>query len=197
MMCAHPCSAVSEICPIKSRTHGGMKLKKRRKIKRPLVPGAVTHVVLKSSKATGDLSFYKHKILVKSLLSEKAKKFFVEIKDFVNMGNHLHIKAKFKDRQKFQQFLKSYTALLARKITGAKKGQRFGKFWDGLVYTRVLLTKFEELGLKAYFEGNHIERELGYAERDRYLKRWNQYLYRLKATRAVKSPGLASGERSG
>lgn len=176
----------SELKFIKRHSHGGMNLKKRRKVKRPLIPGAVTHVVLKSSKAKGDLSFYKHKKLVKSLLDEKSKKFFVQIKGFVNMGNHLHIKAKFKDRERFQQFLKSYTALLARKITGAKKGQPFGKFWDGLVYTRVLLTKFEELGLKAYFEGNHLQRELGYAERDRYLKRWNQYLYRLKATRAVK-----------
>lgn len=171
---------------IKRRTHGGMSLKRRRKIKRPLVPGSVTHVVLKSSKAKGDLSFYKHKRLVASLLKEKSKKFFVEIKDFVNMGNHLHIKVRFKDRHRFQQFLKSYTALLARKITGAKRGQPFGKFWDGLAYTRVLLTKFEELGLRVYFEGNHIERELGYAERDRYLKRWNQYLYRLKATRAAR-----------
>lgn len=176
----------SDLKHIKRRTHGGMSLKKRRKTKRPLVPGAVTHVVLKSSKAKGDLSFYKHKKLVASLLKEKSKKFFVEIKDFVNMGNHLHLKVKFKDRHRFQQFLKSYTALLARKVTGARKGCKFGKFWDGLVYTRVLLTKFEELGLRAYFEGNHLERELGYAERDRYLKRWNQYLYRLKATRAAK-----------
>jgi REP element-mobilizing transposase RayT len=171
----------------KSRTHGGMNLKKRRKIKRPLVPGAITHIVLKSSKATGQLSFYKHKKLVRSLLDQRAKKFFVEIKDFANMGNHLHLKVKFKDSKRFQNFLRTFAALLARAITQAKKGNKFGKFWDGLVYTRVLLTKFEELGLRVYFEGNHLERELGRSERDLYLKRWNQYLYRLKKTRAVKS----------
>lgn len=176
----------SDLKYIKRRTHGGVSLKKRRKIRRPLVPGAITHVVLKSSKAKGNLSFYKHKILVHSLMKEKAKKFFIEVHDFVNMGNHLHIKVRFKDRHRFQKFLKSFTALLARKITGARKGHKFGRFWDGLVYTRVLLTKIEELGLKAYFEGNHLERELGYAERDQYLKRWNQFLYRLKATRAAK-----------
>lgn len=180
-------TTVADLKYIKCRTHGGVSLKKRRKIQRPLVPGAVTHVVFKSSKAKGDLSFYRHKVMVQSLMKEKAKKFYIEILDFVNMGNHLHIKARFKDRRRFQQFLKSYSALLARKITKARKGHRFGKFWDGLVYTRVLLSRIEELGLKAYFEGNHIERELGYAERDRYLKSWNQYLYRLKATRAAKA----------
>ena len=171
---------------IKRQTHGGVSLKKRRKIKRPLVPGKITHLVLTSSKAKGELSFYKHKVLVHSLLKQRAKKFFVEIKEFVNMGNHLHIKVRFKDAQKFQNFLRTFTAMLARAITKAKKGLRFGKFWNGLAYTRVLMTKFEELGLRIYFEGNHIERELGRNEREHYLKRWNQYLYRLKATRAVK-----------
>lgn len=172
---------------IKRHTHGGVSLKKRRKTKRPLIPGAITHVVLKSSKAQGGLSFYKHKQLVHSLLREKAKKFFVEIKDFVNMGNHLHLKVRFKDAKKFQQFLKSYTGLLARKITGARRGFRFGRFWDGLVFTRILTSQIEELGLRIYFEGNHRQRELGYAERTRYLKKWNQFLYRLKSTRAAAS----------
>ncbi len=173
-----------ELKYIKAYTHGGVSLKKRRKVKRPLIPNSTTHVVFKSSKAKGELSFYNHKRLVHKLLKTKASQFFVEIKDFVNMGNHLHLKVKFKDAKKFQQFLKSFTSLLARQITGARRGVKFGRFWDGLVYTRVLTSKFEELGLKGYFEGNHRERELGYQERLFFLKRWNEYLYRLKAIRA-------------
>lgn len=176
-----------ELKYFKALTHGGVNLKKRRKVKRPLIPGSITHVVLKSSKAQGNLSFYKHKLLVHRLMKQKAAKFFVEIKDFVNMGNHLHLKVKFKDAKRFQQFLKSYTGLLARQITGARKGRRFGKFWDGLVYTRVLTSKIEELGLRIYFEGNHREREMGYQERIDYLKRWNQYLYRLRRVRAARA----------
>lgn len=177
----------TELKYIKSRTHGGVSLKKRRKIKRPLIPGLTTHLVLKSSKAQGQLSFYQHKKLVHALMKEKAKKFFVEIIDSVNMGNHLHIKVRFKDPKRFQQFLKSYTALLARKITGARKEKPFGKFWDGLAYTRVLTSSFEELGLRGYFEGNHRERELGHSERRFYLKRWNEFLYSLKSTRATRT----------
>ncbi len=173
-----------ELKYFKAWTHGGVSLKKRRKIKRPLVAGVPTHLVLKSSKARGELSFLKNKHMVGALLKEKSRKFFVEILDFANMGNHLHLKVRFKDRQKFQQFLKSFTALLARKITGAKRGKKFGKFWDGLAFTRVITSKFEELQLKGYFDANHLQREFGQAERDFYLSRFNQFLYRLKYTRA-------------
>ncbi|MFN8847135.1 MAG: hypothetical protein ACK5W9_09815 [Bdellovibrionales bacterium] len=170
---------------LKSRTFGGSSLKKRRKVARPLQVGKIHHVVFKSSKAQGKLSFYTHKKIVSSLLKEKSKKFFIEVLDFINMGNHLHLKMRFKDRKRFQQFLKSFSALLARKITGAKKGVKFGRFWDGLVYTRVILSSFEELGLKGYLEANHCQRELGYHERELFLKRFNQFLYRLKQRRAL------------
>ncbi len=172
---------------LKSRTFGGSSLKKRRKVARPLKEGFVHHVVFKSSKAQGKLSFYTHKNLVHSLLKQKSQKFFVHIVDFVNMGNHLHLKVRFQDRKRFQQFLKSFSALLARKITGAKRGVKFGRFWDGLVYSRIILSSFEELGLKGYFEANHRQRELGYQEREFYLKKFNQFLYRLKQTRALNS----------
>jgi REP element-mobilizing transposase RayT len=174
----------SDLRHVKACSLGGSSLKKRRKIKRPLIPGLITHVVFKSSKAKGDLSFYKNKLLVSKLLKEKSKKFFIEILDWVNMGNHLHLKVRFKDRKRMGQFLKSFAATLARAITGAKKGNAFGKFWDGLVYTRILLSQIEELGLKAYFEGNHRQRELGYQERERYLKQFNQFIYRLKNVHA-------------
>jgi REP element-mobilizing transposase RayT len=182
----------SDLRLIKSRTHGGVSLKKRRKVARPLVPGSLTHVVFKSSKARGSLSFYKHKKLVAALLREKSRKFFVEVLDWVNMGNHLHLKVKFTDRHRFGQFLKSFIALLARKITGARKGKKFGKFWDGLVYTRVLLSRIEALGLKGYFEANHRQREYGYLEREIYLKRFNQFIYRLRRVRAAAGPPILS-----
>lgn len=178
----------NELRAIKAKSFGGCNLKKRRKVARPLQPGLVHHVVFKSRKAQGKLSFYKNKNLVHSLLKERSKKFFVEILDFVNMGNHLHLKVRFKDRKRFQNFLRTFAAILARKITGAHRGNSFkkdqGKFWDGLVFTRILISKFEELGLKGYFEGNHRQRELGYHERKLFLKRWNEFLYRLKQQRA-------------
>lgn len=182
-----------ELRYIKRYTHGGISLKKRRKVKRPLIPGAVTHLSMKSSKAVGNLSLLKHKHIVKALLRERSRKFFIEIVEFVNMGNHLHLKVRFKDTAQFHNFLRTFAGLLARKLTHAHRGTTFGRFWDGLAYTRVLTSKFEELGLKIYFGGNVLERDLGQRAREAYLKKWNQYLYRLKATRAARLGGMPSG----
>jgi len=175
-----------ELRHLKSRTFGGSKLKKRRKIARPLQEGSIHHVVFKSSKAVGKLSFYKNKLEVHRILKRQSRKFFIEVLDFVNMGNHLHLKIRFKDRKRCGQFFKSFAALVARKVTGATKSNPFGRFWDGLVYTRVLLTRFEELGLRGYFEGNHRQRELNYYEREVYLKSFNEYLSRLRKVRALR-----------
>lgn len=173
---------------IKAYSFGGVSLKKRRKTARPLYEGLIHHVVFKSSKAKNQLSFYHHKKMIQSLLKERSQKFFIEILDFVNMGNHLHLKVRFKDKVRFQNFLRTFAALIARKITGAHRTHSFnkihGKFWDGMVFTRVLTTKLEELGLKGYFEGNHRERELGQQEREIYLKQFNQFIYRLRQRKA-------------
>ena len=177
--------SAKELRAFKRYTHGGVSLKKRRKIKRPLIPGKTTHVVLKSSKAIGQLSFYRHKTTVHRLLRERAKKFFIEVHD-------LHLKVKFKDPTHFHNFLRTFAGLLARKLNNSHRGRRLGhKFWDGLAYTRVLMSRFEELGLKIYFSGNQIERDLGYNERREYLQSWNRYLYKLKAIRAAKSTSSA------
>ena len=173
-----------ELRHIKARTHGGMSFQKRRKIKRPLVPKAVTHLVLKSSKARGALSFYRHKGLVSQLLKTYSRKNFVELLDFVNMGNHLHLKVRFQRAEDFQNFLRVFCGVLSRKITNAHRGTRFGRFWDGLAYTRVLLSRLEELGLRVYFAANLKERELGPTAREQHLRHWNRYLSRLRGVRA-------------
>ena len=164
-------------------SHGG-ELRRKRKTKRPLVPGAITHIILKSKRAAGALSFRKHERVVSALLSDRSRKFHIEILDFVIMGNHIHLKAKFKCATNFRNFLRTFTGLLARRLTKARRGAAFGKFWDGLAYTRVLFTKLEEWGLRVYFSANKIEREIGYAERKRFLDKWNQSLYRFKTSRA-------------
>lgn len=169
----------------KSWSHGGQRLRKRRKVARPLVPGKITHVVFKSSKATGRMSFLTQSMKVNERLKERAKRFHVKIHEWVNMGNHLHLKISCKDTYKIKMFLRTFAGLLARDITGASKGTgKFGRFWDGLVYTRVIHSSLEELGLRGYFEANHREREIGVSAREAYLADWNLYLRRLKGVRA-------------
>jgi REP element-mobilizing transposase RayT len=164
------------------RTHGGVPTKPARKLERPLSRKDFIHLILKSEKAKGALGFLKSEndIVVRDILREKAKKFGVVIADFANVGNHLHIKIRAQSRESFQKFLKAVTCLIARKITGAKRGKKFGKFWQGLAFTRIITSRLEELRLRGYFEANRKEAQYGYATRERFLAEFNVWMRKLK-----------------
>ena len=163
-------------------THGGENTKGKRKEERPLSKSKPIHLILKSKKASGRLSFLgaKNKVWIEKLLRAKAKKFFVRNEDYVNMGNHLHIRLRVQDRISFRKFLKSIVNLIARTLTGAKKGNKFGRFWDGLAYTRILKSSFEQLQLHGYFRANRMERTLGKKEREKFPISFNRKLRQLK-----------------
>ena len=110
------------------KSYGGATQGKR-KIARPVSTKKWSHLVLKSSKAKGALSLSNpnNSFKVKSIIKKQALKHGVQITDFVNMGNHLHLKVRPLSRLGFQRFLKSTTAMIARAVTGAKKGYKFGK----------------------------------------------------------------------
>jgi REP element-mobilizing transposase RayT len=167
------------------RVHGGVSKKPARKLERPLSRKGFIHLILKSEKAKGTLSFLKrdNDIAVRNILREKAKKFGVVIADFANVGNHLHIKIKVQSRESFQKFLKAVTCLIARKITGARRGKPFGKFWQALAFTRIITSRLEELRLRGYFEGNRREAKQGHAAREDFLAEYEAWIRRLKKQR--------------
>ncbi len=160
--------------------YGGAKPKGRRKLERPLATNRSIHLVLKSDKAVGYYSFLslRNRQPVESLLRKKAKQFGVFIAELVNVGNHLHLKIRIADRHQFQKFLKSVTCLIARMVTGAKKGKPFGRFWQHLAYTRVLKSSLEELYLKGYLEANRREASQSFQARQDYLKKFNDWVRR-------------------
>ena len=163
------------------RSHGGTF--KYAKIERPLSTKKWIHLTLKSHKAKGELSFLhsKNRQRVEKILADKARKFHVLIAEFVNVGNHLHIKIKISSRESFQHFLRAVTTLIARTVTGAKKGKPFGRFWQGLAYTRVLKSALEVLQLKGYFEANRRQAGEGDEAREAFLLAFNQTIYRMRA----------------
>lgn len=78
-----------------------------------------------------------------------------------------------KSREGLQGFLRTYPALLARRITGARKGWPKGRFWDAMAYTRIVTWGRELIALKRYLLRNdleavgflgHHERSLNFAE---------------------------------
>ena len=163
-------------------THGGVDSKGRRKEYRPLSEKKWIHLTLKSSKAKGPWSFLtpKNQQIIREILKSKSKKWGVQIAEVINVGNHLHIKLKFKYREGFQNFLRSVTALIARKITNARRGHAAGKFWQGLAFTRVIQTKLEELQLRGYFKANRIQAAKGERAREEYLAKFNEWILNLR-----------------
>jgi REP element-mobilizing transposase RayT len=111
--------------------HGGVETKGHRKLERPLSTTRPIHLVLKSHRAKGSLSFltHKNKPVVEGIIRGKARKFGVRICQFANVGNHLHLKIRIASRPLFQAFLVSVTTLIARTLTSARRGKKFGRFW--------------------------------------------------------------------
>lgn len=102
-----------------------------------------------------------HSKKVDRIVRRQSQKHFVTVCEYVNVGNHLHLKIKARTRVSFRAFLISTTALLARAITGAKKGRAFGRFWDAPAFSRILLSSFEEFTLSKYFNVNALEAKMG------------------------------------
>lgn len=164
------------------RFHGGRTSRGKRKLERPLSRKQPLHLVLKASQATGSWSFlsFKNRPWIEALLRQKAAKFGVRIQDFANVGNHLHLKIRFQLRVSFQNFLRSVTGLIARQITGARRGNKLKKsFWDGLAFTRVLKSWKDEIYLRGYFTANRLEGARGPTARRQFLARFNEWLQTL------------------
>lgn len=158
--------------------HGGSFAHGRRKEKRPLSLKRPMHLVLRSEKACGAWNLLWHGRKVDALLKKQAQRHHVRILHYVNVGNHLHIKLRVYSRESFGAFLKSFSALLARAVTGARRGHALGekqgrvlgaKFWDSLAYTRILYSRFEEKILARYFSANALEVDHGHEVREIFL----------------------------
>ena len=150
-----------------ARAHGGGLHAGKRKEMRPLDRRKPIHITMRATPARGKLSLraFRNFGFVEKTLKAKAEKFGVRVHSYANVGNHLHISARLRSREEFGKFLRSITGLIARHVTGARRGKKFGKFWDTLVYTRVLSSREEELRLGDYIRLNQTEAEHGYLAR--------------------------------
>jgi len=120
--------------------HGSDIRKGKRKLSRPFDSSKSIHLVLRSSKARGEWSLLKRKNenKIAKLVYSFAHKNHVTIHKYANSGNHLHLLLKARSKKSFQAFLITISGLIARHVTGARKGRSQGKFWDGLAYTKLI-----------------------------------------------------------
>jgi REP element-mobilizing transposase RayT len=113
---------------------GGIHLKgNNAREQRPIAVRRTMHLVMRSSLATGELSFLRPKRARKihELVHRLGKRHQVRVYRFANAGNHLHLLVKPKSREAFKAFLRSISGVIARFTLGAEKGHALGKkFWD-------------------------------------------------------------------
>jgi hypothetical protein len=139
--------------------HGGFIRKGKRKLARPFDAKRPVHLVLKSSRAKGSLSLQRptnEKTLSKRVYGF-APKFGIKVLEFANSGNHLHLLIMASNRKGFQNYLRTVTAVLAREVSGARKGRKFGKFWDAPAFSRVISWGKALNLVKRYLALNNLE----------------------------------------
>jgi REP element-mobilizing transposase RayT len=137
--------------------HGGAIRRHRRKLERPVSVRRPMHVVLSSHRARGPWSLRKHDRAVREALRTLSRRFGIRIYDFANVGTHLHLLVRARRRESFQSFLRSFAGIVARRVTGAKRGRPSGRFFSGLAWSRVVAWGRDYLGVRHYVFRNAIE----------------------------------------
>ena len=127
----------------KTKAHGGELAKGKRKAARPFDPKQSLHVVLRATKAQGELSLLhpKHCNQINALLRKLQKRWGISVYRYANVGNHIHMLLRARSRKDWQGFIRALTGGIAMFVTGAKKGKALHKgkkFWDHLVFTRIV-----------------------------------------------------------
>lgn len=137
--------------------HGGGKAKGKRKGPRPVATKKPMHVIFKSSRARGAWSFLKFREEIKEEIFEIAKRYRVRIRLYQNVGNHLHLAVQAATRRELQNFLRVVPQAVAFLVTGTKKGNPIGRFWDALVFSRIVYWGKDWRRIQNYFEKNGME----------------------------------------
>ena len=137
--------------------HGGAVRRGRRKLERPVSTRRPMHVVLSSERARGAWSLRRHERTVREALRKMAHRFGVRVYEFANVGSHLHLLVRVRRRDAFQAFLRSFAGIVARRVTGAKRGRPAGPFFSGLAWSRVVAWGRDYLGVRHYVFRNEIE----------------------------------------
>lgn len=140
--------------------YGGalLRTRKGRSRGRPLSTRDTMHLVLRSSKATGPLSFRRHSGQLEKILRKFSERYAVKILSLANVGNHLHLQIKLRSRHTYRPFIRAITAAIAMAVTGVSRRRKAdGRFWDYRPFTRVVKSWRGYLQLRDYLKINQLE----------------------------------------
>jgi REP element-mobilizing transposase RayT len=124
-------------------------------------------VTLHSKRAIGEWNLLRHRRAVREALRACAERNGVKVYDFANVGSHVHLLVRARRRDRFQSFLRSFAGIVARRITGARRGRPLGggPFWTGLAWSRIVSWGRDYWGVRSYIFRNLIEATAGSAVR--------------------------------
>jgi REP element-mobilizing transposase RayT len=147
--------------------HGGATRRGRRKLERPVSTRLPMHLTLHSKRARGAWSMLRHRRAVHEALRACARRTGVRVYDFANVGSHLHLLVRARRREAFQAFLRAFAGMVARIVTGARRGLplRGGPFWSALAWSRIVTWGREYWTVRHYIFRNQIEASDGVAAR--------------------------------
>jgi REP element-mobilizing transposase RayT len=94
--------------------HGGSLSSGKRKTSRPIATKRPLHIVMRSSKACGKLSFlnFQNSSAISQIIKRTTAKFHIRLFRFSNSGNHLHLLIQGSRRKDIQNFLRTAAALI-------------------------------------------------------------------------------------
>lgn len=144
-------------------THGGSASRGKRKLERPVSVRGPMHLTLHSQRARGTWSLLQHRRGVREALRACASRSGVRVYEFANVGTHLHLLVRARRRESFQSFLRSFAGIVARVVTGARRGRPLaeGRFWSALAWSRIVSWGRDRFGVGHYIFRNLIEATVG------------------------------------
>jgi REP element-mobilizing transposase RayT len=160
-----------------TKAYGGdlLKARKGRSMPRPLTTKDSIHLVLRSTKAVGPLSFWKHKDVIRGYVKKFSGQFGVKIHSIANVGNHLHFHLKLSNRHTYKFFIRALTGAIAQTITKSSRLNTLQKgFWDRRPFTNVLKGFKGFITLRDYVGINQLEGIGFQREQARFYLAWNQ-----------------------
>jgi REP element-mobilizing transposase RayT len=184
------------------KEHGGALSIGRRRSRRPLSTKEALHITLRSELATKERSLLRHRPLIEAVIRKASRRFRIRVYRWAVCRNHIHLLIKGKRREDLQNFFRVLAGHIAQGILklyplkphevggalthqagGAPRGRKKGcvknqrKFWDLLLYSRVLTWGREFKAVTGYLVQNTLEalKLIAYAPRKtRFSKRLHE-----------------------
>ena len=126
------------------------------------------HTVIRSHYRT----LRRHKKELSTLLNTQCKYWAIKLYKVSINSNHIHLATKVEHRDDYKNFIRTFSALSARLVTGAKKGKKLSKkFWALKPFSRIVEWGRAINTLLNYITQNQFEAEgqIAYVPRKPYL----------------------------